>query len=676
VKPIWDELASAGVRIVSARHEGAVAHMAQAEADLTGELAVAIVTTGPGLTNAVTGIACAHLARSPVLVLSATPPRPQAGMGALEEVAQARIVEPITRLAASVTDARHVPAALDRAIAAAIGEEGPPGPAYLDLPTDLLTEASPPSYVGDGAFAPRRRSVRHPDGPALEEAAELIRSSRRPLVLAGADVKRVPEALTSFLDATGALFLDTRASKGALAPETEGAVPGMRVRAMAEADLVVTAGRVLDFELAYGSPAVFSARARFLRIGRTTDEVAGNRRGDVELRGDVGPALEALVEASAAPRAPDREWRAALIRANGRKAERLAERIANEPPDEEGRLHPYNLIAALNEVIDSDTIVVADGGDILAFARVALRAPTYLDLGPFGCLGVGVPFANAAALAMPGRRVVALIGDGAFGFNCIEVETAVREKSPVVLVIANNSAWNIERHDQIENYGGRILGTELSDCSYSGLAEALGAHGERVEQLDELRPALERALANAPALVDVRVSRAPVSPDSRSGLAAVPPLQAIGPWDEAERLWLFRSKRKESPMSVTTLEVPGRERPRGYSDVATAGGIVAVAGQLPSTDVLDEGGGLADQFASAMSRFVEALSAAGAGVDNILMMRVYVTNMEEYKASLPDLGPVFRETFENQYPATTLVEVSGLVDERAMVEIEGLAARG
>jgi acetolactate synthase-1/2/3 large subunit len=663
------------VRIVSARHEAAAAHMAQAEADLTGELAVAIVTTGPGLTNAVTGIACAHLARSPVLFLSATPPRPQAGMGALEEVPQARIVEPITRLAASVTEARHVPAALDRAIAAAIGEDGPPGPAYVDFPTDVLTETSPPSYAGDGAFAPRRRTVRHPDPAAVGAAAALIGASRRPLVLAGAEVKRAPDPLAAFLETTGALFLDTRGSKGALPSETEGAVPAMRVRAMAEADLVITAGRVLDFELAYGSPAVFSAQAHFLRIGRSIDEVAGNRRGDVELMGDIGPSLFALIEAGARPRTPDLRWREAVIRASARKAERLAERLASEPPDAEGQLHPYSLIAALNEVIDSDTVVVADGGDILAFARVALRAPTYLDLGPFGCLGVGVPFANAAALAMPDRRVIALIGDGAFGFNCIEVETAVREGARVVLVIANNSAWNIERYDQIANYGGRILGTELSDCSYSGLAEALGAHGERVEQIEELRPALDRALANTPAVVDVRVSRAPVSPDSRSGLAAVPPLQAIGPWNEAERLWLFRSKRKESPMSVTTLEVPGRERPRGYSDVATAGGIVAVAGQLPSSDILDDGGGFADQFISAMSRFVEALAAAGAGPDNVLMMRVYVTAMDDYKASLADLGAMFRETFENQYPATTLVEVGALVDERAMVEIEGLAAR-
>jgi acetolactate synthase-1/2/3 large subunit len=201
-------------------------------------------------------------------------------------------------------------------------------------------------------------------------------------------------------------------------------------------------------------------------------------------------------------------------------------------------MHPNAVFAVLNELIDDQTIVVVDGGDTLAFARVALRAPTYLDLGPFGCLGVGVPFANAAALTHPGRRVIAVVGDGSFGFHALELETAVREGAPIVVVVLNNSAWNIERQDQIDNYEGRIIGTELTRCAYGRLAESLGAHGEQVESVNELRPALDRALASAPAVVDVTVTREAVSPDSKSGLASVPSLQALPAWHDAELAWL------------------------------------------------------------------------------------------------------------------------------------------
>src|SRR5688572_8503111 len=176
-------------------------------------------------------------------------------------------------------------------------------------------------------------------------------------------------------------------------------------------------------------------------------------------------------------------------------------------------MHPYALIAAINDVIDEDTVTVADGGDILSFARVGLKVTrSYLDPGSLGCIGVGVPFANSSALNLPGRRVVALIGDGSFGFTAMEIDTAVRKKIPVVYVVANNEGWNIDRHDQVRNHR-HVVGVQLPGCRYDRLAIALGAHGERVEQVSELRGALQRALANAPAVLDVLVSPEPTSPD-------------------------------------------------------------------------------------------------------------------------------------------------------------------
>jgi enamine deaminase RidA (YjgF/YER057c/UK114 family) len=305
-----------------------------------------------------------------------------------------------------------------------------------------------------------------------------------------------------------------------------------------------------------------------------------------------------------------------------------------------------------------------------------LRAPTYLDLGAFGCLGVGTPFAVSASIAHPDRRVLAVIGDGAFGFNAMEVETAVREGATPVIVIANNRAFNIERYDQLVHYGGRIIGTDLSDVAFDKLAQALGAHGERVEREEELRPALERAMSAAPAVIDVAVTRDAVSSDSKTSLAFVPPLQALASWDVAEREWLAaQTKSKRWKMSVSAHHPETREAPRGYSEATSGAGLVAVSGQLPAEEVLGRSAPFGEQFVSALQRFVETAESAGAGVGDILMMRIYVTDVNEYKAGLRSFGSIYRDTFFGRYPATTLVEVSGLIDERAMVEIEGLAVQ-
>lgn len=541
MKPIWDALASLGVRVIVARHECAAVHMAQAEADLSGRLAVTIVTTGPGLTNAVTGIASAFVARSPLLVISTRPPIPQEGMGALEQVDQAAIVSPVCRAVHEIWHERHVVPRLDLAISTALGDDGLPGPVYVDFPTDLLPVAVPPSYAGELAVRERRRSPRPPDPSAVSEAADLIRSSRRPLVIAGREALAAADAVVRFAGQSGSLYLDTRSSRGALSSLLAGYVPALRARMMAEADLVITLGRALDFEIGYGSPAIFTNATAFLRIGRTAADVVVNRRGDVELRGDVGLALDALIGAGAAPSDPDVAWRSESIAENQAKAGRLADTLASPPEVDGAGVHPYALIAAINEWVDDRSIVIVDGGDILSWARAGLRTPTYLDLGSFGCLGVGVPFAIAAALLHPDRRVIALIGDGALGFNAMEIETAVREGANISIVVANNRAFNIERADQAINYGGRVFGTELSDCDFAALARSLGAHGERVDDRDSLRSAIGRAVAGAPAVVDVVTSGSPVSADTKSGLALVPPLQALTPWEEAERAWLAAS---------------------------------------------------------------------------------------------------------------------------------------
>ncbi|MEV6984764.1 thiamine pyrophosphate-binding protein [Sphaerisporangium sp. NPDC051017] len=537
IKPIWEEATHAGLQVVDVRHEVAAVHMAQAEADLTGQLAVATVTTGPGLTNAVTGLAAALSARSPVLVLSAVPPRGQLGLGALEELDQAGLVRPVTRFARTVSHDRQLLLFLHAAVAAALGEDGPSGPAYLDFPVDVLRGVA--RWYDPGAIDGVRTaaSPMDPDDGALQAAASAIRRSRRPVVISGRGAAPHPQAIVDFLDATGALYLDTSESRGLVPATHAGYVPAVRSAAMSQADTVITIGRRLDFALGYGSPAVFGSARAFVRIGRSFEELAENRAPEVQVKGDPCRVLSALTEHDVAPRDPDTAWRERLCGDDRRRRQDWVVKARATPYGPDGRIHPNALIEVLNRTLDDpQALLIADGGDILSFARVGLQPPARLDTGTFGSLGVGVPFAVAASLIHPDRRVVAVIGDGAFGFNAMELDTARRSGARPVFVISNNQAWNIERLDHVENYAANPrFNTELPGCRYDRIASALGLHAQRVTRIEELEPAIRLALTAAPALIDVQTSGAVHSPDFSAGLADLPDLHVLRAWDEAER---------------------------------------------------------------------------------------------------------------------------------------------
>jgi acetolactate synthase-1/2/3 large subunit len=303
---------------------------------------------------------------------------------------------------------------------------------------------------------------------------------------------------------------------------------------MNDADVVLLIGRKLDYQVAYGSPAVFP-QARFIRLSDSPAELIDNRRGRPELLATPALALAAMLDA-AGNRAPaiDRQWADAL-RVKHRERIEAASKNPGPRVGADGKIHPRAIFDEIARIAAPDYIAIADGGDLLSFARTGLAARTYMDAGAFGCLGVGVPFAVAAALAFPHRQVISVNGDGAFGINAMEIDTAVRHGARVVFIVSNNAAWNIERLDQEMNYGGRVVGTTLRHSDYAGLARALGAHGERVEDDSELGPAIARALKNAPALVDVVTSQTVISSDAQKGLGFVPDFQALTLWDEAEQ---------------------------------------------------------------------------------------------------------------------------------------------
>src|SRR5262245_25632596 len=535
IQPIWDHVARQGIRIIDVRDEGAAVHMAHAHAELAGGFGVAMVTAGPGVTNTVTAMANAALARAPILLIGGCTSRPQGNMGPLQDIPHVDILRPVTRVARTLRVADQVVRELDEAVARAMGDAGEPGPVYVEIPTDVLRTTVPPQLVLDEWMHARPQRPLPPDPGLIAEAVDVLWSAKRPVVITGRGARQAGAALVRLLDATGALYLDTQESRGLVPADHPSSAAAVRAAAMSEADVVLLIGRKLDYQVGYGSPAVFPD-ARFIRLADNPGELIDNRRGEPELLASPHLALEAMVDA-AGNREPaiDRKWADGLRRRHRERMTASATDKKRPLTGADGKIHPRVIFDAIGEIADPDYVAIADGGDLLSFARTGMQATTYMDAGAFGCLGVGVPFAIAASLAMPGRQVISANGDGAFGINAMEIDTAVRHGAKVVFVVSNNAAWNIERLDQEMNYGGRVVGTTLRHSDYAAMARALGLHGERVEKPEDVRGALERAVKNAPALVDVVTSQSVVSSDAQKGLGFVPDFQALTAWDDAER---------------------------------------------------------------------------------------------------------------------------------------------
>ena len=393
IQPIWDQLARLGVAIVDVRDESAAVHMAHAHSELTGEMGVALATAGPGVTNTVTAVANASVSRIPLLLIGGCPPRPQSNKHPLQDIPHVEILRPVTRQSRTLRVADEVLRELDEGWSRATGDAGEPGPVYLEIPTDVLRETVPPGVVLEEHLRPPRprRAQPHPDDVAA--IADLLRTARRPVVITGRGARRARRALVDFLDAAGAAYLDTQEGRG-LVPAAHPAVVGaLRSRVMREADLVITVGRQLDYQLGFGSPAAFP-EARFVRISDSAGELFDNRRGEVEILADVGATLSAL----AAAVAPNPDWRDELRAAHLERSEGYRRKLGAAEPGSDGRMHPNQIFAALGELdLDGATVVADMDGGVRAMVGGRRRGPAQLR-----------PARRAVGGPLPGRRCVRL----------------------------------------------------------------------------------------------------------------------------------------------------------------------------------------------------------------------------------------------------------------------------
>jgi len=448
ILPIYDGCLTEGVEVIDVRHEQAAAHAGDAYARLTRNIGVAAVTAGPGVTDAVTGVANAYSARSPLLLIGGAAPLGLRGLGSLQEVEQVDLLRPITKGSWTVSETRQIPEVLTTAIRTAL--TGRPGPVFVEIPVDLLMTmiedrlaSIPTGYVHRRASAP--------DAESIEVVARLLGGAERPVLMAGSGVYWDDAAadLTAFAEATGLPVFMNGAGRGCLPSRHPLAYSQARSFALGQADVVLVLGTPLDFRLGYGRPPSFADHARVVMVDCDPVELGRNRPLELGLTSHIGLTLRA-VTAALRRDLPDRfeRWRRVLSTKETESQARLREeRLSDSVP-----ISHYRLGHELAAVVDERTTVVGDGGDVVGCAAkiVGLQRPgQWLDPGPFGCLGVGPSFAIAAKLLRPADRVLLIAGDGAFGLNGMEMETAVRFKLPMTVVIGNDGGWGQIRNPQL-----------------------------------------------------------------------------------------------------------------------------------------------------------------------------------------------------------------------------------
>jgi acetolactate synthase-1/2/3 large subunit len=504
---IYDGCRAEGIDIVDVRHEQSAAFAAEGWAKVTRTVGVCALTAGPGVTNGMSAIASAGQNHSPMLVLGGRAPQFRWGQGSLQEIDHVPFVRPLVKFAATAQETAEIPALVDQAMRAALTPHS--GPAFLDFPLDhVFGEAETPApptplpepWRGPGA-----------DPRQIERVAVLLREAERPVIMAGAGLYwgRGEERLQALAEELRVPVFTNGLARGCIPADHELAFSRARRTGLEGADVALLIGAPLDFRLGFGS--AFAPDAELVAIDVAEPDRAPPRALAGELYGALPATLDALRAAAGAgagdgngDSGAERETWIHSLRATEEDA-RAAE--AGELADQRAPLHPMRVYGELIGMLDRDAIVVGDGGDFVSYAGRVLdsyRPGCWLDPGPLGCLGCGPGYALAAKLARPERQVVLLLGDGAFGFAGMELDTLARHGVAVLAIVGNNGIWGLEKHPMEALYGYSVAAELRPATRYDHVAEALGCHGELVSTPAELRPALDRALASGqPALVNV-----------------------------------------------------------------------------------------------------------------------------------------------------------------------------
>jgi acetolactate synthase-1/2/3 large subunit len=519
ILPLLDVLADEGFRLIDCRHEQAAVHMADAWGRITGRLGVTAVTT-PGHANAIPGLAHAMSTESPVLNISGSADMKNYSRGIMQEIDQVNMAKPVTKGAWLVHEPSRIPDFI--ALAARTSFEGRRGPTHLTIPVDVQSGLFDETSVSwPTAAATRRSGVTLGAPDQITEAVRLLKAAERPLIVASSPAAygEWTAIYERLIETTKLPFMTEEAARG-IVPDSHPYCFGFfdlsqhqTANLIREADCVLLLGKIIDFTIGYGLPPIIAADAKVIQIDPSAMQIGRNRGVDVGIVGDVGPIVAQLADEAQKSSWDELPWVQRFRDMATSHIERMNAFVTDEVPIRSMRVH-----AAIAAQLRPDDVLVFDGGDYPYFGRATLpaQAPrSWYYLPNLGMLGSAVPVAMAAKLAKPDSRVFCITGDGAFGFNAMEIDTAVRLGLNIVVILGNDAAWGIDKNLQLGIYGKAVI-TDLAPSRYDVVAEGLGAYGELVEQPQDIAPALERALAaGRPALLNIMV-QSQISPRAQA----------------------------------------------------------------------------------------------------------------------------------------------------------------
>jgi acetolactate synthase I/II/III large subunit len=527
-----------GIRLVDVRHEAVAVNAADGYARSTGNLGVAFATAGSGFSNAVAGLGLAQIDRSPLLLLTSSPPMGDAESNTLQgSVDQVAVARPLVKFAQRIAAIEEIPRILALAVRTAL--TGPPGPVVVDIPIDVLFRSIPVEQVsgGGGAALPMPP---YPAPEGVDAALTVLRSARRPAIIAGGAVRGpVPCApLVELAEVTGIPVFHPGWIVGAMPPDhpLNGYGAARNLGALtAEGngpDAVLLVGSRFGLYLGSRGGGVVPHSAAVVEIDLDGAEIGRLRPVDVGIVADAGQALRALVGAArAAAPWPDRGDWAALATS----AQRREPPFAQAPLEVDGRMHPYHALRELLRSLDPESTLVVDGGELSHWALMSLhdaRPRRGIGCGYLGHLGMTPGLAIGAGVAEPDRRVILLVGDGGAGFHPQEFDTMVRHGLPVVTVVVNNESWGMSLHGQEILYGPEAgVVSLLADTAYEKVAAGFGALGLRVDRVEDIAPAVRAALAHdGPSCINLAVARDVAHPITAAMLGVVGAGETVIPY--------------------------------------------------------------------------------------------------------------------------------------------------
>ena len=493
-----DSCRQLGMKVIDVRHEQAAAMMANAYARVTGKAGVCSTASGPAATNLLTGLAHALTDAAPIIALGGASPIHHFHSEAFQEVDQLSMMRPASKWAGQAISPRRMPEYINIAYRQAMN--GRMGPSYLDLPGDVLySQVNEDDVVWPAPAQKQHRSMG--DAGQVAEAVDMLSRAERPLIVSGTGIiwADAAEEMQQFVDATGIPFFTTPQGRGVIPEDHPRCFLSARSMAFREADVILFLATRFNYVISHGQAPRFGADAKTIQVNIDPTEIGRNRAVDVGIAADAKAVLRQMLDLVQGKFEPNKEtpWVAALREQDLKGQARLEPLMHSD----EVPIHPLRLCKEVKDFLDRDAILVVDGQEILNYGRQSI--PTYrpghrLNSGSFGTMGVGVPFGVGAKVGQPDKQVMVLHGDGSFGMNAMEMDTAVRHNIPIVTVISLNGGWTADPD------GGKI-GRSLGYQRYDKMMDAFGGHGEYVEKPGDIRPALERAYASGkPAIVNVK----------------------------------------------------------------------------------------------------------------------------------------------------------------------------